>query len=62
MVETMRETRRIWLFSKQTTNEQLLEEHIRISDAIKEQNAELVQERMREHLGNVEKVLAKYIQ
>jgi GntR family transcriptional regulator, transcriptional repressor for pyruvate dehydrogenase complex len=62
MVETMRETRRIWLFSKQATSEQLLEEHIRIFEAIKEQNAELAQERMREHLGNVEKVLAKYIQ
>ncbi|WP_044895014.1 FadR/GntR family transcriptional regulator [Bacillus alveayuensis] len=62
MVETMRETRRIWLFSKQATSEQLLEEHIRIFEAIREQNAELAQERMREHLGNVEKVLAKYIQ
>jgi GntR family transcriptional regulator, transcriptional repressor for pyruvate dehydrogenase complex len=62
MAETMHETRRIWLFSKQATSEQLLEEHIRIFEAIKEQNSELAQERMREHLGNVEKVLAKYIQ
>jgi GntR family transcriptional regulator, transcriptional repressor for pyruvate dehydrogenase complex len=62
MVETMRETRRIWLFSKQTTSEQLLEEHRNIFEAIKKQNAELAQERMKEHLGNVEKVLAKYIQ
>jgi GntR family transcriptional regulator, transcriptional repressor for pyruvate dehydrogenase complex len=62
MAETMYETRRIWLFSKQTTSEQLLEEHIRIFEAIKEQNAEMAQERMREHLANVEKVLEKYIQ
>jgi GntR family transcriptional regulator, transcriptional repressor for pyruvate dehydrogenase complex len=62
MVETMRETRRLWLFSKHTTSEQLLEDHIQIFEAIKEQNAELAQERMRAHLGNVEKVLAKFIQ
>lgn len=61
MMETMRETRRIWLFAKQATTEQLLEDHIAIFEAIRDQNAELAQERMKEHLGHVEKVLANYI-
>ncbi|KFZ42291.1 GntR family transcriptional regulator [Anoxybacillus sp. KU2-6(11)] len=61
MMETMRETRRIWLFAKQATTEQLLEDHIAIFEAIREQDAELAQERMKDHLGHVEKVLAHYI-
>lgn len=61
MMETMRETRRIWLFAKQTTTEQLLEDHIAIFEAIREQNIELAQERMKDHLGHVEKVLSDYI-
>jgi GntR family transcriptional regulator, transcriptional repressor for pyruvate dehydrogenase complex len=61
MIETMRETRRIWLFSKQATSEQLLEEHIQIFEAIKEKNADAAQERMLQHLSNVERVLKKYI-
>ncbi len=61
MIETMRETRKIWLFSKQTTSEQLLEEHIQIFEAIKEKNADVAQERMLQHLSNVERVLEKYI-
>ncbi|MCL6615770.1 MAG: FadR family transcriptional regulator [Anoxybacillus ayderensis] len=61
MMETMRETRRIWLFAKQATTEQLLEDHIAIFEAIREQNAELAQERMKDHLGHVEKVLSDYI-
>lgn len=61
MMETMRETRRIWLFAKQATTQQLLEDHIAIFEAIRDQNAELAQERMKEHLGHVEKVLANYI-
>lgn len=61
MMETMRETRRIWLFAKQATTEQLLEDHIAIFEAIREQNIELAQERMKDHLGHVEKVLSDYI-
>ncbi|MCX8001061.1 FadR/GntR family transcriptional regulator [Anoxybacillus eryuanensis] len=61
MMETMRETRRIWLFAKQATTEQLLEDHIAIFEAIRDQHIELAQERMKEHLGHVEKVLASYI-
>ncbi len=61
MMETMRETRRIWLFAKQATTEQLLEDHIAIFEAIRDQHVELAQERMKEHLGHVENVLASYI-
>lgn len=61
MIETMRETRRIWLFSKQTTSEQLLDEHMQIFEAIKDRDADAAQERMLQHLSNVERVLKKYI-
>lgn len=61
MIETMRETRRIWLFSKQATSEQLLDEHMQIFAAIQNKDAEAAQERMRNHLSNVENVLKKYL-
>jgi GntR family transcriptional regulator, transcriptional repressor for pyruvate dehydrogenase complex len=61
MIETMRETRRIWLFSKQATSEQLLEEHMNIFEAIQRQDVNAAQARMLEHLSNVEQVLKKYI-
>jgi GntR family transcriptional regulator, transcriptional repressor for pyruvate dehydrogenase complex len=61
MIETMRETRRIWLFSKQTTTEKLLQQHTEIFKAIKEKNADAAQERMLQHLTNVENILHKYI-
>ncbi|WP_199426351.1 FadR/GntR family transcriptional regulator [Thermaerobacillus caldiproteolyticus] len=61
MIETMRETRRIWLFSKQTTSEKLLEEHRKIFEAIQEKKAEAARQRMLAHLANVERVLEPYI-
>ncbi|MFC4182755.1 FadR/GntR family transcriptional regulator [Saccharococcus thermophilus] len=61
LIETMRETRRIWLFSKQTTTEKLLQEHTNIFEAIQEKNAEAARERMLQHLTNVENILQKYI-
>ncbi|WP_374718782.1 FadR/GntR family transcriptional regulator [Parageobacillus toebii] len=61
MIETMRETRRIWLFSRQTTTEKLLQQHTEIFKAIKEKNADAAQERMLQHLTNVENILHKYI-
>lgn len=60
MIETMRETRRIWLFSKQTTSEQLYDEHMQIYLAIKQQNVELAELAMYSHLSNVEKILMQY--
>ena len=37
MGETMKETRRVWLFSKQTTVERLYDEHMDIYEAVKRQ-------------------------
>ena len=59
-IELMRETRRIWLFSKQTTIEQLYDEHMQIYLAIKQQNPELAELAMYSHLNNVEEILMKY--
>ncbi|MFJ7954590.1 FadR/GntR family transcriptional regulator [Lysinibacillus sp. NPDC096418] len=60
MIETMRETRRIWLFSRKTTSEKLYDEHMQIFLAIKQQNEELAKQAMLSHLNNVEKVLMQY--
>jgi GntR family transcriptional repressor for pyruvate dehydrogenase complex len=62
MGETMRETRRVWLFSKQTTVEQLYEEHKSIYEAIKEQDEEKASKFMLVHLENIESILDKYFQ
>ncbi|MEH7501747.1 FadR/GntR family transcriptional regulator [Neobacillus drentensis] len=62
MGETMKETRRVWLFSKQTTMERLYEEHKDIYEAIKEQDEEKARKFMLVHLENVEAILQKYFQ
>ncbi|MFP5111053.1 FadR/GntR family transcriptional regulator [Bacillaceae bacterium C204] len=62
MGETMKETRRVWLFSKQTTVERLYEEHKEIYEAIKEQDEEKARKLMHVHLENVEAILQKYFQ
>lgn len=59
-IDLMRETRKIWLFSKQTTSEQLYDEHMQIFLAIKQQNPELAELAMYSHLSNVEKILMQY--
>lgn len=59
-IELMKETRRIWLFSKKTTSEQLFDEHMQIFLAIKQQNPELAEMAMYSHLSNVEKILMHY--
>ena len=59
-IDLMRETRRIWLFSKQTTSEQLYDEHMQIFLAIKQQNPDLAELAMYSHLSNVEKILMQY--
>ncbi|HBJ01503.1 MAG TPA: transcriptional regulator, partial [Lysinibacillus sp.] len=55
-------TRRIWLYSKKTTSEQLYEEHMKIFLAIQQQNEELAKQAMTSHLSNVEKVLLQYFE
>lgn len=60
MVETMKETRKVWLYSKQTTLEQLTGEHYEIYNSIKEQDEQKARYFMEVHLGNVEDILRKY--
>ncbi|PJO42235.1 FadR/GntR family transcriptional regulator [Lysinibacillus xylanilyticus] len=62
MIETMKETRRIWLYSKKITSEKLYDEHMQIFLAIKQQNEELAKHAMASHLSNVEKVLMQYFE
>ncbi|WP_282597667.1 FadR/GntR family transcriptional regulator [Bacillus sp. REN3] len=59
--ETMKETRRLWLYSKQTTTDRLHDEHYNIYLAIKEQDAEKARSLMLSHIENVEDILHKYI-
>ncbi|WP_255726768.1 FadR/GntR family transcriptional regulator [Sporosarcina sp. ACRSM] len=60
MVETMKETRRIWFFSKQTTIEKLYQEHLKIYQAIVEKDEEKARKAMMSHIENVENILKKY--
>jgi GntR family transcriptional repressor for pyruvate dehydrogenase complex len=60
--KAMKETRRVWLFSKQTTIEKLAEEHFAIYKAVKEQDEEQARYFMKIHLENVEAVIQKYYQ
>ncbi|WP_423407726.1 FadR/GntR family transcriptional regulator [Heyndrickxia sp. MSNUG] len=61
MGETMKETRRLWLYSKQTTTDRLHDEHYAIYQAIKEQDAETARSLMLSHIESVEDILLKYI-
>lgn len=60
MFETMKETRRIWLYSKNTTREKLFYEHMKIYEAIEQQDEDKSKHAMLCHLENVEKILIKY--
>ncbi|MBM7584493.1 GntR family transcriptional repressor for pyruvate dehydrogenase complex [Bacillus pakistanensis] len=60
MVTTMRETRRLWLYSKQSTLERLYQEHLSIYEAIKQKDSKRAQQLMLGHLESVEDVLMKY--
>ncbi|MGM9967519.1 FadR/GntR family transcriptional regulator [uncultured Rummeliibacillus sp.] len=60
MFETMKETRRIWLYSKQTTREKLFDEHMKIYEAIEQQDETKSKQAMLWHLENVENILIKY--
>lgn len=59
--ETMKETRKLWLYSKQTTTDRLHDEHYDIYKAIKEQDADQARILMLNHIENVENILHKYI-
>lgn len=60
MGETMKETRRIWFSSRETTRENLHEEHLAVYRAILSQDVEGAKQAMSNHLENVEKVIQKY--
>lgn len=61
MIETMRETRRVWMHSDQTTADQLYEEHQQIYDAIKIKDGNRAQQYLLQHLHHVEQVLKDYL-
>lgn len=57
IVEAMRETRRLMLYSNQSTMEQLYEEHQRIFQAIQERDEEKARNAMLTHLDNLKPVI-----
>lgn len=61
MGESMRETRRICLYTETATVEKLYEEHEAIFKAIKEQQPDRAAVEMRLHLYNVETILSSYL-
>lgn len=61
MGESMRETRRICLYTETTTVDRLHEEHEAIFLAIKNESPDLAATSMKEHLFNVESVLSNYM-
>ncbi len=60
MQETMKETRRITIFSKEKTTERLYNEHLAIYEAIVARNEEGARSTMITHLNNVEETLAEF--
>ncbi|MCF6092881.1 FadR family transcriptional regulator [Microaerobacter geothermalis] len=60
MRETMKESRRIWLYAEEATHHRLYLEHKSIFQAIEEKNATLAQQRMLTHLVKVEEVVDKF--
>lgn len=60
MSETLKETRRVLLYTKQTTVEQLYKEHLDIYQAVREQDKDKARHYMLVHIQNVETILEKY--
>ncbi|WP_110066690.1 FadR/GntR family transcriptional regulator [Cytobacillus oceanisediminis] len=60
MVTTMRETRRLWLYSEKSTLGRLTHEHSSIYEALKQRDGAKAQRLLLEHLQSVEEVLMKY--
>ncbi len=59
--KSMKETRRIWIFSKTTTLEKLFEQHQNIYEAIKRKDVEESKTLMEYHLNSVQKTLLTYM-
>lgn len=60
LIETMRETRKICLFSKKTSVVRLYDEHLVIYEAIVNKNPKQAQQAMKDHLQTVEDLLSSY--
>lgn len=60
MLETMKETRRLWLYEGEKSIKKIYEEHKLIFDAIKNKNADAAETHMFNHLKEVKEVLLKY--
>lgn len=60
MEESMKEIRKVWIFSNYSNFERLYSEHMAIYEAIKEQNEEEARQAMLLHLENVEDLLKQY--
>jgi GntR family transcriptional regulator, transcriptional repressor for pyruvate dehydrogenase complex len=61
MRETMKESRKIWLYGEKATAERLYQEHEGIFQAIFEGDGSLARERMQNHLTKVEEFLKNLI-
>ncbi len=61
METAIRETRRLQMYANKSVSRQLWREHDEIYEAVKLQEPELAQEKMRHHLFHVENVLLKYL-
>lgn len=62
MVTTMRETRRLWLYSEKSTLGRLTLEHDSIYEAIEQRDGARAQSLLLQHLQSVEEVLMEYFQ
>jgi len=61
MVATMKDTRKLWLYSTKSSWERLNEDHQNIYNAIEASNKEKAKQLMYNHLNNVELVLEDYL-
>ncbi|UOE63194.1 FadR family transcriptional regulator [Priestia filamentosa] len=61
MLQSMRETRRVWLYSKETTSQRLYDEHMQIYKAIQAMDVRRAQDLMISHLMSVEAVLLENV-
>ncbi|MDF2681195.1 MAG: GntR family transcriptional regulator [Brevibacillus sp.] len=57
----IRETRRVEIYSNRAVSQQFYTEHQSIFEAIKNQDADLAQARMKDHLLHVEGILLRYL-
>ncbi|WP_233680685.1 FadR/GntR family transcriptional regulator [Macrococcoides caseolyticum] len=58
---TMKETRKIWIYTETKSIEKLYNEHLEIFEAIESQNEKRAQEKMLKHLQEVEYVLIEHL-